>query len=55
MAKPNYSFEKRQRELAKKKKKEEKRLRKSMGSDVQPSDDSPLPSTEGSSPVGEKL
>ena len=28
MAKPNYSFEKRQRELAKKKKKEEKRLRK---------------------------
>lgn len=29
MAKPNYSFEKRQRELAKKKKKEEKRLKKS--------------------------
>ena len=29
MAKPNYSFEKRQRELAKRKKKEEKRLRKS--------------------------
>lgn len=28
MAKPNYSFEKRQRELAKKKKKEEKVLRK---------------------------
>lgn len=28
MAKPNYGFEKRQRELAKKKKKEEKRLRK---------------------------
>ena len=28
MAKPNYSFEKRQRELAKKKKKEEKRLLK---------------------------
>ena len=27
MAKPNYSFEKRQRELAKKKKQEEKRLR----------------------------
>ena len=34
MAKPNYSFEKRQRELAKKKKKEEKRLRKA-GGDVQ--------------------
>ena len=28
MAKPNYSFEKRQREIAKKKKKEEKRLKK---------------------------
>ena len=28
MAKPNYSFEKRQKELAKKKKKEEKRLNK---------------------------
>lgn len=28
MAKPNYSFEKRQRDLAKKKKKEEKRLKK---------------------------
>ena len=28
MAKPNYTFEKRQKELAKKKKKEEKRLRK---------------------------
>ncbi len=28
MAKPNYSFEKRQKEIAKKKKKEEKRLRK---------------------------
>jgi hypothetical protein len=28
MAKPNYSFEKRQRELAKKKAKEEKRARK---------------------------
>ena len=29
MAKPNYAYEKRQRELAKKKKKEEKALRKS--------------------------
>ncbi|MEH6467691.1 MAG: hypothetical protein V7722_08670 [Porticoccus sp.] len=28
MAKPNYSFEKRQRDIAKKKKKEEKRLKK---------------------------
>ena len=31
MAKPNYAFEKRQRELAKKKKKEEKALRKTAG------------------------
>lgn len=29
MAKPNYAFAKRQRDLAKKKKKEDKRLRKS--------------------------
>jgi hypothetical protein len=34
MAKPNYSFEKRQRELAKKKKKEEKRLRKQAAEDA---------------------
>ena len=31
MAKPNYSYEKRQRELAKKKKKEEKAARKAHG------------------------
>jgi hypothetical protein len=30
MAKPNYSFEKRQRELAKKKKKEEKKQQKAL-------------------------
>lgn len=33
MAKPNYSFEKRQRELAKKRKKEEKAQRKSQPRD----------------------
>ncbi|GIT69310.1 MAG: hypothetical protein Ct9H300mP27_04140 [Chloroflexota bacterium] len=35
MAKPNYSFQKRQKEIAKKKKKEEKRLKKlaAAGSD----------------------
>ena len=32
MAKPNYSFEKRQRELAKKRKKEDKAAKKSSGS-----------------------
>jgi hypothetical protein len=31
VAKPNYSFEKRQRELAKKKKKEEKAAKKAQG------------------------
>lgn len=41
MAKPNYAFEKRQKEIAKKKKKEEKRLQKagvdaSRPQDVQP-------------------
>ncbi|MDO9450682.1 MAG: hypothetical protein Q7J21_09370 [Rugosibacter sp.] len=34
MAKPNYSFEKRQRDLAKKQKKEEKRLRKQGPADT---------------------
>ena len=32
MAKPNYSFQKRQKEIAKKKKKEEKRLKKLVAS-----------------------
>ena len=43
MAKPNYSFEKRQRELAKKKKKEEK-LKEKAGRKVEPgqADDSGL-------------
>ena len=40
MAKPNYQFEKRQRDLAKKKKQEEKRLRKLAGKSL-PGDDSP--------------
>lgn len=36
MAKQNYSFEKRQKEIAKKKKKEEKRLKKAGTDDKQP-------------------
>jgi hypothetical protein len=36
MAKPNYAFAKRQRDLAKKNKKEEKRLRKTGASDKKP-------------------
>jgi hypothetical protein len=41
MAKPNYSFEKRQKELAKKRKKEEKRLRKAGTTDDLPTNDAP--------------
>lgn len=45
MAKPNYSFEKRQRELAKKKKQEEKRQRKATHKpDGSPVDDEPADS-----------
>jgi hypothetical protein len=41
MAKPNYSFAKRQRDLAKKQKKEEKLRRKAGAGEVQPQDDQP--------------
>lgn len=46
MAKPNYSYEKRQKEIAKKKKKEEKRLKKAEISDDQPQADQPIPSND---------
>ncbi len=39
MAKPNYQYEKRQKDLAKKKKKEEKLARKTQKSDVPGSDE----------------
>lgn len=39
MAKPNYQYEKRQKELAKKKKKEEKRLRKLGQNEAEPQED----------------
>ncbi|MFT5756335.1 MAG: hypothetical protein ACI9LM_001052 [Alteromonadaceae bacterium] len=42
MAKQNYSFEKRQKEIAKKKKKEEKRLKKTAVDDTQPQDVQPI-------------
>ena len=42
MAKPNYTFEKRQKELAKKRKKEEKRLKKmEQGSGGTPTEQPP--------------
>jgi hypothetical protein len=44
VAKQNYSYEKRQREIAKKKKKEEKRMKKA-GIDESQSDDSQFTST----------
>ena len=42
MAKPNYAYEKRQKEIAKKKKKEEKRLQKARIADSQPQDVKPV-------------
>ena len=42
MAKPNYAFEKRQKEIAKKKKKEEKRLQKAGVDESQPQDVQPM-------------
>ena len=39
MAKPNYSYEKRQKEIAKKKKQEEKRKRKQGNKGETPSED----------------
>lgn len=47
MAKPNYQFEKRQRDLAKKKKQEEKRLRKQQRSQPEQSDVAPGEPTPG--------
>jgi hypothetical protein len=43
MAKPNYAFAKRQRDIAKKQKKEEKRLRKAAGKDPAMDDTQPQP------------
>ena len=52
MAKPNYSFEKRQRELAKAKKKAEKEAekaaRKRAGQPESPEGDEPQPEADGS-------
>jgi hypothetical protein len=43
MVKPNYAFAKRQRDLAKRQKKEEKRLRKTGTSETPPQEAPPLP------------
>ena len=47
MAKPNYSYEKRQKEIAKKKKQEEKRLKKAAAQGELPQDDLPQPPLGG--------
>ena len=46
MAKPNYAFEKRQRDLAKKKKKEEKRLKKAEAKGDQATEDQSKPNED---------
>jgi hypothetical protein len=43
MAKPNYQFEKRQRDIAKKKKQDEKRSKKLTNKDEAPSEDAAAP------------
>ncbi|MEH6471222.1 MAG: hypothetical protein V7752_08230 [Halopseudomonas sp.] len=48
MAKPNYAYEKRQKEIAKKKKKEEKRLQKAGIAESQQQDVQPISGSEDS-------
>lgn len=50
MAKPNYNFEKRQRELARKKKQEEKRQRKLEKTLTTPATGEPEPTTPATTP-----
>ena len=51
MAKTNYSFEKRQKEIAKKKKQEEKRQRKIAPKDEQSQEDLPKPPDDENTPA----
>jgi hypothetical protein len=46
LVKPNYAFAKRQRDVAKKQKKEEKRKRKLGPDEVAPAEGAPPPSTD---------
>ena len=56
VAKPNYNFEKRQKELAKKKKKEEKRLQKAgVVEESQPQDVQPIPGNDDKAVAGDNL
>ena len=53
MATPNYSYEKRQKELAKKRKKEDKLKRKAEGHPDDPADDQAADVANVNSPDGE--
>jgi hypothetical protein len=46
MAKPNYTFEKRQKEIAKQKKQEEKLQKKAAAKAEQPQSDQPVPAAD---------
>ena len=50
MAKPNYEFQKRQKELAKKQKKEEKKLRKTPANEVPAGEEPPPAPADEKSP-----
>lgn len=52
MAKTNYSFEKRQKEIAKKKKKEEKRMKKIAVDDSDTPDVQPVPGDDDEKSTG---
>ena len=52
MPKPNYAFAKRQRDLAKKQKKEEKRLKKAGTQDTPAQEVQPPPATDDTKSVG---
>lgn len=53
MAKPNYSFEKRQREIAKKKQKEEKLAKKRQASDAAKGGTEPQPDDSDRADTGQ--
>jgi hypothetical protein len=50
LAKPNYQYEKRQKDIAKKKKQEEKRLRKLEKKNVETKENPDQPPVEGETP-----
>jgi len=54
MVQPNYAFQKRQRDLAKKQKKEEKKLRKASGLDTAMPEDDATPATPAPVPDADK-